>query len=119
MATSETTSSTTYADLATVGPSLTASISATGSAMVTVTATVSNSKNNRYCLMSFAAGGVPASDARALSVFLFSAGDTMSLSATYYVTGLTPGSNTFTAKYKASGNTCTFLNRNIIVVPTP
>ncbi|PYS06277.1 MAG: hypothetical protein DMG17_32635 [Acidobacteria bacterium] len=38
-------------------------------------------------------------------------------SATYLVTGLTAGSNTFTAKYKAGSNTCTFLNRNIIVTP--
>jgi hypothetical protein len=45
------------------------------------------------------------------------------VSAIYLVTGLAAGSNTFTAMYKLSpyavgdGDTCTFLNRNIIVIP--
>jgi len=38
-------------------------------------------------------------------------------SATFYVTGLTPGTYTFTAKYRTTGGTATFANRNIIVQP--
>jgi hypothetical protein len=46
-------------------------------------------------------------------------------SATYLVTGLNPGSNTFTAKYRADGssvygyqlNGCTFEATNVIVTP--
>ena len=40
-------------------------------------------------------------------------------SATFYVTGLTAGSTTFTAKYDVTGGTGTFVNRTIIVVPLP
>jgi hypothetical protein len=40
-------------------------------------------------------------------------------SATFYVTGLTPGSTTFTAKYDVDGGTGTFVNRTIVVVPLP
>ena len=43
--------------------------------------------------------------------------DPAQMSATHLVTGLTAGSNTFTAKYKSSSSTCTFVNRNIIVTP--
>jgi hypothetical protein len=35
------------------------------------------------------------------------------------VTGLTPGSTTFTAKYDVTGGTGTFANRSIVVVPLP
>ena len=40
-------------------------------------------------------------------------------SATYFVTGLTAGSNVFTAKYDVSAGTGTFANRTIVVVPLP
>jgi hypothetical protein len=40
-------------------------------------------------------------------------------SATYVVTGLSAGSHTFTAKYRTTGNTETFANRSIIVIPLP
>ncbi len=40
-------------------------------------------------------------------------------SATFFVTGLTAGSNTFTAKYRVTGGTGTYLNRTIIVIPLP
>ena len=42
----------------------------------------------------------------------------MQLSATYMVTGLSPGSHMFTAKYKISGGAAVgILNRSIIVTP--
>ena len=40
-------------------------------------------------------------------------------SATFYVTGLTAGSNTFTAKYRVDAGTGTFANRTIVVIPLP
>ena len=40
-------------------------------------------------------------------------------SATIYVTGLTAGSTTFTAKYDVTTGTGTFVNRTIIIVPLP
>jgi len=89
-------------------------------ALVTVTGQLSNSTNNRLCYMSFAVSGattVAASDATAILYNTSVANTAAQMSATYLVTGLTSGSNTFTAKYRASANTCTFVNRNIIVTP--
>jgi len=42
-------------------------------------------------------------------------------SAQYMVTGLTPGSTTFTANYRetATGDTVSFSNRTILVIPLP
>ena len=120
VATSETTTSTTYADLATVGPAVTGTVSSSGKALVTLTAQLSNSNNNRLCFMGFAVSGattVAAADAQAI-LYTSSAGNANAqMSATYLVNGLVAGSNTFTAKYRASNNTCTFLNRNMIVTP--
>jgi hypothetical protein len=38
-----------------------------------------------------------------------------------WVTGLTPGSQTFTVQYRTDNadNICTFKNRNITVIPAP
>jgi hypothetical protein len=45
-------------------------------------------------------------------------GKAFQMSATFYLTTLTAGSNTFTAQYASTiGNaTCTFTNRNIVVM---
>lgn len=40
-------------------------------------------------------------------------------SAVYFVSGLTPGSTTFTLAYRSAGGTASFANRNIIVIPAP
>ena len=122
VATSETTTSLTYTDLTTAGPSTTVTVTATGKALVTVTGQVMNSLGGDGCNMAFAVSGstiVAASDAQALS-YINNDGNQFNarskqFSATYLVTGLTAGSNTFTAKYRAvTGGTCTFANRNII-----
>ena len=60
---------------------------------------------------------VAISDARAIIYNTGSAGDQTQASATYLVTGLNSGSNTFTAQYRASSSTCTIAERNIIVTP--
>jgi hypothetical protein len=85
-----------------------------------ITGNLSNSANNRRCYMAFAVSGattVAVSDTRSLIYTTSAAPSEGQTSAVYLVTGLTAGSNTFTAKYKASANTCTFSNRNIIVTP--
>jgi hypothetical protein len=63
------------------------------------------------------ASTVAASDTQSLNVVSLGATAGAQITATYLVTGLTAGSNTFTAKYRASGNTCTFVNRSIVVTP--
>jgi hypothetical protein len=121
--TSETTNSTTYADLATTGPSAASvTIGSSGAALVTVTGHVQPPASNTTAFMSFAATGamaVAAVDTQALVRDFGSSGGTgfVQASATFYVTGLTPGTYTFTAKYRTTGGTATFANRNIIVQP--
>ena len=121
MATAQTTASTTYTDLTTAGPAVTVTIPASGKALVTLTSLIDNTNADKDNFMAFAVSGnttLAASDATALR-WSGKNGDGMQFSATYLVTGLTAGSNTFTAKYRTSANTATFTNRSIIVIPLP
>ncbi len=107
--------------MATAGPAVTVTIPASGNALVTVTAGLGNSNNDVATIMSFAISGATtraAADATSLQCRAVSV-DVFQISATYFVSGLTAGSNTFTAKYRVAGNTGTFVNRSIIVVPLP
>jgi hypothetical protein len=70
--------------------------------------------------MSFAVSGAStqaASDARSLILL----GNALQQStASFVVSGLTPGSTTFTAQYRVSGSgTATFSNRSMFVIPLP
>jgi hypothetical protein len=120
---------TNYGDLTSpaglVGPAATVSVSSSGEALVTITA--QESSNGQGCYMSFAVSGAttlaPApNDVQSfatLGPFLTQG------SATYLVTGLNPGTNTFTAQYRTDGTNlygyqlygCTFGNPTIIVTP--
>ncbi len=85
---------------------------------MTITGLESASVTADSCFMSFAVSGattVAAADAEAV----MQTGGQQQGSATYVVTGLTAGSNTFTAKYRSSAaaNTCHFSNRALIVTP--
>jgi hypothetical protein len=108
-----------------VGPVATVDVSSSGRALVTITA--QESSNGQGCYMSFAVSGAttldPApNDLQSLSSIgpFFSQG-----SATYLVTGLNAGSNTFTAKYRADDTNlygyklygCVFNATNVIVTP--
>jgi hypothetical protein len=120
--TPETTTSTTYTDLATTGPTATVTIGASGAALVTVTGHIQPGASNQTAFMSFQVSGassVAANDSQALIRDFGSSGGTgyIQASATFYVTGLTGGANAFTAKYKTTAGTATFADRNIIVHP--
>ena len=117
VATSETSKSTIYANMPTPGPAVTVSVSTTGTALVILTASMFNSNDDVSCFMSFGTGGpLTASDSTALTATSHHLDD-MQISAIFLVTGLTAGNVTFTAYYKAAGQTCTFGNRSIIVLP--
>jgi hypothetical protein len=97
------------------GPAVTVTIPASGNAMITVTGQVNPNTGNIAC-MSFSGGGIAASDTQAVC----SDTGTIQASGTYLVTGITPGSQTFTAQYHSSGGrTATFSNRSLIVIPLP
>ena len=120
VATSQTTTSTTYADLGTIGPVVTVTTGA--NALVICTSSMGNaSSSNNF--MGFAISGattLAAADATALVIVCTGvAGAAQQNSALYFQTGLTAGSNTFTAKYRTTAGTCSFGNRCLTVIPLP
>lgn len=126
LATSQTTTSTSYTDLATAGPSVT--LTTGTSAIVSVSCIASNNQANANAesgvtYMGFAVSGastVTAADARAGFGPQIHTSHSQNRSGTFLVTGLTAGSNTFTAKYRVGGalatGTGTFSNRHITVL---
>jgi hypothetical protein len=115
--TSETTTSTSYADLATVGPFVTL---VTGvAAMVVLSALVQTTGAGVTPRMAFAISGattVPATDTWCINIDS-SAVVNAQTSFAVLVTGLNAGSNTFTAKYKVGSGTGTFVDRGLMVWP--
>ena len=110
--TSETTTSASYTDLATVGPDVTLT---TGTTVLVTVAFTGYSSAAFASVMSFAVSGattLAASDANA--AYCNSNGVNHTATRTVLLTGLTPGSNTFTAKYRGS-TTRTFNYRSISV----
>lgn len=120
VATAQTTTSATYTDLATTGPSVTAT---TGTqALVFLQAAMSIDVNESWVGCSFAVSGattISAGNSWAVSLDGVPANNTVRRGVSRLVTGLTAGSNTFTMKYKVAtaGNTGTFQYRELIVIP--
>lgn len=114
VATSETTTSLTYTDLATSGPAVT--LTTGTSVLVALSASMDNSGSNTS-QMGVAVSG--ASTVAADNVTAISANGTEQVraGALFLVSGLTAGSNTFTAKYVVGGGTGTFASRTIVVIP--
>jgi hypothetical protein len=117
VATSQTSSSGSYTNLATTGPTVTVNVSAAGTAVITVTAFEDAAAGGDSCYMSFASTSGPTSVAASDSQAVMETGGGQQASATYVVTGLSAGSYTFTARYRSSGGTCHFSNRGLIVTP--
>jgi hypothetical protein len=120
IATSETTTSTSYTDLSTVGPTVTLTTGAV--AWVLLTMLTTNSTQFRVDGMSFAVSGattLAAADTRAVQITTSDAGFAQQVSAVIPVS-VTPGVNTFTAKYREDGaGTATFATRYLGVWPLP
>lgn len=114
VATSESTSSTTYAALATAGPSV--ALPFAGDYEIIIGCTASNSASGSSdCVMSYDIGATGAVDAD--SVKSVAGTSTVTMERTASKTGLS--AVTLTTKYKTvSGGTATFANRYISVRPT-
>ena len=115
--TSETTTSTSYTDLATAGPAVT--VTSGTLALVIVGCDLSNATVGVRAAMGYAVSGattIAATDVDAFIAQASAAGRRFAASRAFLVT-LTGGSNTFTAKYSVSAGTGTFRNREIIVIP--
>lgn len=119
--TSQTTTSITFADLATVGPAVTVTIGANGIALVNIFGHLQlGTASGESAFIGVAVSGastVAAADDRALRYQPWTAAAFGQYGASFLFTGLTPGSTTFTLKYRVSSNTGTFLNRRISVIP--
>lgn len=119
--TQETTSSTSFTDLATVGPQVTAPVSSTGRALVEFGCVLTTDQSNDHVSMSFEVSGATnqaPSGFRAVQLSFVEA-VVQSTSMAVMVEGLAEGANTFTAKYTVTniGATGFFGNRWMIVTP--
>jgi hypothetical protein len=115
--TSETTTSTGFADLTTPGPSVTVNVGASGKVRVTIKARVANTVAAGASYVGFGATGA---NTVANDVYLAnSAGYYVECSTTVLLTGLTAGSTTFKMMYAVGANTGTFSRRAITVEPAP
>lgn len=116
VAASETTTSTSFVDLATVGPQV--SIVTGTAAMVSVTAEMMNSTGQ--IIISFAVSGASTVAAGTLqgpylppnAASVYTAAGML-----FLVTGLTAGTNIFTAKYRVAAGTGNFSSRRLTVWP--
>lgn len=115
--TAENTTSTSFADLTTPGPSVTVT---TGiRALIIVTAQTDNATAGSNNLVGVTISGATteaAADATALLNENSAASEPNRSSVIRHHTGLTAGSNTFKLQYRVSGGTGTFQRRHIIVI---
>lgn len=117
--TQETTTSATYVDLATVGPSITVTVGQNGLLLVLFSCSFFGSAAGNFNRMSFALSGANTRAAGVEELFRKSesnAGDT-NCSQFALLKGLIPGSTTVTSKYVTSGGTATFSSRKIAAIP--
>ena len=117
VATQQTTTSTSYTDLATSGPAVT--ITTGTKALVIISAGEMRNQNaSGECDMSFAVSGATttaAADATSVGITSAASNETFRPTGAFIVT-VTAGSNTFTAKYRVGGGTGVFANRRISVI---
>lgn len=118
--TTNTTSSTSYVDLSSVGP--TVAVTTGTKALVIISAQMENTTANGLALASVAVSGattVAATDD--FSVAWEQTSDNTGQASTHSVSKLftlTPGTNTFTMKYRAlTAGTASFTRRRLIVIP--
>lgn len=114
--TQQSTSSTSYTDLATSGPAVSVGVSASGTVRLSFSAEVENDSINRTYIAFAISGATTTAAADATgAVMRNSAGDPITIGRSLILEGLTPGSTTFTMKYRVGGGTGTYLNRQINV----
>ena len=118
VATGQTTTSTTYADLGTVGPSVTVTVGASGKVMLHMRCRLQNNTAGN-----FSAAGVVISGASTVAAQTIMLVDTANSAYLYefgaskLISGLTPGSTTFKMQYLVEGGTGTFTNRELTIAP--
>jgi hypothetical protein len=118
--TGQSTSSGTYADLTTPGPSVTVTVGSSGNVIV-MWGCAASSSSGYNARMSFALSGtntIAANDTNAIIVASSYSAMYSTVSRMIVLTGLNPGVTTFTAKYRTdSGASWGFSLRDIMVTP--
>lgn len=117
VATSESTSSTTYTDLATSGPSLTFTVGPSGMLRISMSANAYNNTNNEHAFLDVELSGGntrSASDTTRLRFTVLN--NYQTASRTILLSGLSATSTTATLKYKVSAGTGTYEQRFITVM---
>jgi hypothetical protein len=117
--TQQSTTSTTYANLTTPGPAVTLVVPASGRVLISVTAGIQTTQGGALGFMSFAMSGANTSSGNDATALNLLGNDFQKASASFVLSGLTPGSTTFTAVYRTSAGTSTFQNRSIWAIPLP
>lgn len=116
--TGQTSTSTSYTDLATVGPEVTVT---TGTqALVTFDVFTSNNTSGGRTFAALAISGATTASAATDLAAIYeasAASDAAVVGRTFLYTGLTAGSNTFTLKYQVSTGTGTWQYRRLTVMP--
>lgn len=117
VATSQTTTSTSYTNLATVGPAVT--VTTGKSALVWIAAEMSHSSNAEVSasVAVSSATTIDASDNWRAMQSGTTSGNANRFAVCHLFTTLTPGSNVFTMKYRTASGTATFVNRDLVVLP--
>lgn len=116
ISTEETTTSTSYADLPTVGPSVT--VTTGTAALVIVNSKLQNATAGQQSYASFDITGATTTGASDTWAVFFRPSDNgfaVRAGAAHIIT-VTPGSNTFTMKYRATGGTGNFEYRRLQVL---
>lgn len=116
--TQQTTVSTTYADLTTAGPSVT--VTTGTAALVWLNAALGNDTAGARSEAAYAVSGATTVAETALNSIFTDAHSISRLircGVLVHQSGLTPGSNTFTMRYRVGSNTGIFSTRSITVLP--
>jgi hypothetical protein len=116
----QTTTSTTFAELATTTDQVTVNIGPSGIALVFLSCDAANSAEGGASYVSFAMSGentAAASFSHALVYQAFLGGGFQGFGNMFPQTGLNPGATTFKMEYAVSADTGTFWNRSIFVLP--
>jgi hypothetical protein len=115
IATSESTSSTSFTDLATPGPAIAAT---TGTAaFVTMASSIANTGSGFDLVAVAVSGATTVAAVEANSIGLAPGTTGARLAGGVLLTGLNAGTNTFTLKYRVSASSGSFLDRRIGVFP--
>lgn len=115
--TDEQTTSTSYTDLTTPGPTKTVNVGASGKVLVIWGAGIYNVAASKY--MGIAVSGANTIAPSDVDALRRDGGTAFDMSGTKFIlySSLNPGNTTFTAKYKTASGTAKFFGRSLIVIP--